>query len=218
MKITSLLYQLFKFFNTRYKSELIQSIIWYIITNFPEKIIKKSKYIYEMRKFFTIKVKILMYKQEIEIIKSNLKPNDVTLEWGSGGSTLFFPKYVKKYYSIEHSFPWYYKIKKRVPKNVSIKFIRSNAPISNPSKRKQLKDYIEIVHKLNVPIFNKVLIDGRGRQWCAKEVLNYLDEDSVVFIHDFDSRPRYQSVFTYYAEIDHVRKLIVLKKKSESFK
>ena len=41
-----------------------------------------------------------MSPEEIDLIKSNLDPSHIMLEWGSGGSTTEFPKYVKKYYSI----------------------------------------------------------------------------------------------------------------------
>ena len=42
-----------------------------------------------------------MSKQEIDLILSFLNKEDIMLEYGCGGSTMFFPNYVKEYYSIE---------------------------------------------------------------------------------------------------------------------
>jgi len=42
-----------------------------------------------------------MDKREIEKIISYLKPEDRMFEWGCGGSTVYFSKYVSFYRSIE---------------------------------------------------------------------------------------------------------------------
>ena len=62
--------------------------------------------------------------------------------------------------------------------------------------------------------FDKVLIDGRARQWCAEKVLKYLKDDAVVFLHDFErpGRERYNSVLNYYTVIGKVGTLVALKK------
>ena len=44
-----------------------------------------------------------MHDREIELIRNHLDWQDTVLEWGGGGSTVYFPKFTnKKYYSIEH--------------------------------------------------------------------------------------------------------------------
>lgn len=40
------------------------------------------------------------------------------MEWGSGGSTLYFPQLVDYYVSIEHDIKWYDSVKKRISGNV----------------------------------------------------------------------------------------------------
>ena len=47
-----------------------------------------------------------MSPQEISLIESFLEPRDVMLEWGSGYSTLWYSKFVRDYYSIEHDQKW----------------------------------------------------------------------------------------------------------------
>ena len=47
---------------------------------------------------------------EIDLVMKYLSSEKTMLEWGSGGSTNTFSKYVKKYYSIEHDNSWAKKI------------------------------------------------------------------------------------------------------------
>jgi hypothetical protein len=86
------------------------------------------------------------------------------------------------------------------------------------TKYDEIKSYVNYIDNLNVKLFNKVFIDGRGRGFCALKVLNYINEDSLVFIHDFWTREcrGYFEVFKYYDIIDYTTSkegLIILKKK-----
>ena len=60
---------------------------------------------------------LLMGKNEVEYIFKNLSPNDIMLEWGSGGSTYTFAPKVKTYYSIEHDKNWYNKVNEIIKNN-----------------------------------------------------------------------------------------------------
>lgn len=159
--------------------------------------------------------KIQMDYNEINTIRKHLRSTDVMLEWGSGGSTWYFPLFVKKYYSIEHDEYWYNKVKEKTIFNVDLNLVNPNIPKKRCYNRNEYKDYIEKVNDLGVKKFDKVLIDGRGRKFCAVEVLPYLKKDSLVFIHDW-KRKRYHSVLKYYDVIESTkrrRKIVVLKKK-----
>ena len=54
---------------------------------------------------------IMMSGIQISAIYGYLNKTDTVLEYGSGGSTTHFSKYVKHYYSIEHNKEWYEKVK-----------------------------------------------------------------------------------------------------------
>ena len=159
-----------------------------------------------------------MEEDEINFLSSFLNSNDTMLEWGCGGSTLYFSKIVKEYYSIEHTKDWYEKIK-NYPKNkenVFMHYVPSDVPRKlkfGPSQRHEFVTYINHVDLLGKK-FDKVLIDGRARQWCAEKVLKYLKDDAVVFLHDFErpGRERYNSVLNYYTVIGKVGTLVALKK------
>ena len=160
---------------------------------------------------------VLMSIREMECIKSYLCDNDIMLEWGAGGSTSYFSKFVKKYYSIKHDEKWFNIVKNQINSNVAFYLVKQNLPRIEPTKREEFKDYIEFIHKINVPVFNMVLIDGRARLFCAIEVLPFLNSDSIVFIHDFYPRKIYYPVLEYYEKIYEIKEkqgLVVLKKRT----
>jgi hypothetical protein len=66
-------------------------------------------------------------------------------------------------------------------------------------------EYIDFIDTLDIPKLDVVFIDGRARTDCAYKVLNYIDEDSIVFIHDFWPREEYHKVFDYYDEVVSVK-------------
>ena len=74
-----------------------------------------------------------------------------------------------------------------------------------PNDRYIWYEYIDYVDKLGVEHFDVVFIDGRARADCAYKILNYINENSVVFIHDFYPREEYNKVFDYYDEVVSVK-------------
>lgn len=147
-----------------------------------------------------------MHDSEILLILKYLYYTDTMLEWGSGGSTTYFPHFVKNYYSIEHDKEWFNKVEKEIPENVKYFHVPWDSPRTIPTKRAQFDTYIKHVDKLGIKKFDKVLIDGRARGWCAEHILKYLHKDSIVFIHDFWNRPQYHIVFDWYEELDSIKR------------
>ena len=74
-----------------------------------------------------------------------------------------------------------------------------------PRDRYVWSEYIDYVDKIGVDHFDVVFIDGRARTDCAYKILNYIDESSIVFIHDFWPRPEYHKVFDYYTEVVSIK-------------
>ena len=148
-----------------------------------------------------------MHPKEIEFVTSQLKISDTMLEWGSGGSTLLFSNYVSKYYSIEHVEDWYKKVMDKLIEypllDISYKHIAPNHPKTKPTRYKEFKTYIEYPSTLGQK-FDKVFIDGRARAQCAEFIIPYLNEDSIVFMHDYFKRPQYHSIEKYYNVIGGV--------------
>jgi len=146
-----------------------------------------------------------MHPREIVVITSRLSPEHIMLEWGSGGSTIFFSGLVKRLYSIEHSRRWFKAVQKRLPPNVTYLYVKQNGKRTKPTQYAQFKDYIEACARFGTK-FDRVLIDGRARPECAEFVLPYLNPGAVVFIHDYFSarRTHYRRAENFYDVIEKV--------------
>lgn len=162
----------------------------------------------------------LMFPHEYNFIEKYLNKDDILLEWGCGNSTIYFSGLVKKVCSIEHDIRWVEKMQKVIKAyyidNIIIHHVASHSPDPIPCRYEQFKDYVEYPkqHKLK---FTKVLIDGRARKYCAKSIYDYIDENVLVFIHDFN-RPDYQKTLKYYDVVEQLKEgqgIAVLRKKFE---
>lgn len=151
-----------------------------------------------------------MAPSEVELIVKYLNKDMIVLEYGSGGSTTFFPKYVKMYHSIEHDKTWFNRVGDELPENARLYWVPQNFPRTQPTRREQFVDYVEYINSIGVPKYNAVLIDGRARVACAIEVIRYLTFDSVVFLHD-SNRAEYLPIFNIYDVIEKAGSLRVLK-------
>lgn len=147
----------------------------------------------------------LMFEHEYRFIEKYLDKNDILLEWGSGNGTIYFSDLVKNIISIEHDKNWVNNIKTIIDiyniKNITIHHIAAHSPEPIPCRYEQFKDYIEFPKKKKLK-FTKVLIDGRARKYCAKSIYDIIDNDTIVFIHDFN-RPDYQKVLKYFDIIEY---------------
>lgn len=65
------------------------------------------------------------------------------------------------------------------------------------------KSYVDAVTTLNESVYDIVLIDGRARVACALKVLPYLNDDSLVLLHDA-RREKYAPILNYYDPLGEV--------------
>jgi hypothetical protein len=128
----------------------------------------------------------LMNPCEFKLIEKYLSNDDVLLEYGAGNSTIYFSGIVKKVISIEHDLDYYNTINMTINafniKNIDFRYI---PPVEGKNRKEHLVNYINLPIKEKMK-FNRVLIDGRGRKYCAEAIVNYIDKNTIVFIHDFN--------------------------------
>lgn len=124
----------------------------------------------------------MMHRPEVDLVASYLRPDDVYLEYGSGGSTRNFPRLVRHAFSIEHDCEWSRYLRAELDKS---HFDYSNlnlicVPVE-PGHRdwgtistfehgnyKQFKEYVDKAETLPVSHFDRVFIDGRARKYAAR--------------------------------------------------
>lgn len=185
---------------------------------------------YESKEGFSdvniIGTKPLMTDKECECITSYLKPHHTFFEWGSGGSTLYFPYFVKEYYSVEHFRHWERLVKHKlkehpdIKKKVELYYIPNDLPYEYTDKieRYVFESYIKSIGLPGHKRYDIILVDGenRTRGYCAEEALSYMDKDSILFIHDYYKRPLLAYLESYFNVIEKIEDgatLVVMKKK-----
>lgn len=142
-----------------------------------------------------------MYSErESGLIKPYLTKEARVLEYGSGLSSIEIANMVKSLLTIEHNRFWYEKIQPKLPDNTTIKLVFStNYRGGTDGTYEQFKDYIETPEG----IFDVILIDGRARIECAKYCKNIADENTIIFVHDYN-RDEYKEIENYLELIEVV--------------
>lgn len=156
---------------------------------------------------------VQMSQLEIDCILKYIKqkPDGTMIEWGSGGSTLYYSQFVKRYYSIEHNSEWFLKVFDIIHHenltNIDFCFTRPNIYHEGFEGRdtpyKEYEDYIEAISNYDLKNIDFALIDGRARIHCAERLADIINHDTIVFFHDF-----YRPLRTHYKKILDIYKII----------
>ena len=135
---------------------------------------------------------IWMDQKEIDMVIKYLDKNSesIMLEYGCGGSTLLFSKYVKKYISIEHNLDWYIEVRNSIKSNNlnHIDFYLIDVPKEVPTSKKSFYDkWSTEIHKLSKEGLNTIpdleyCIDPKNRYvWT-----DYIDAVDEIGIEKYD--------------------------------
>lgn len=136
---------------------------------------------------------------------NSLKDTDVVLEFGSGASTNFIAKHVKKVFSIENNHDWFVKVSSRIMPNVHLEYVEQNADPApgHDGTKEEFHDYIQKAIQLadRYGKFDVIFIDGRARVACAEICQLIGHKDTKVFIHDYNHpNPQYTRTEYFPAE------------------
>jgi len=121
-------------------------------------------------------------KTAIKYLRENLKKTDKILEFGAGGSTIFFAEYVQKVISVETSLEWIKCVKERLVKeklnNVDILFLE--------------RDPASFVAQFPDNEFDWVLVDSRRwRRTFINHSRSKLKSNGYMIVDNY-ARPEYQ--------------------------
>lgn len=128
----------------------------------------------------------MMSQQEVGIINDLLESRKpiYCLEWGSGTSTIYFPKMhaknIRSWLSIEHNGNYVKYVAERANDNVDLVWVPNN------------EWYIDCV-KHQKKKYDFILIDGLFRDKCLDTVLQIAKPGAVVLLHDA-GREEYQEM------------------------
>lgn len=141
-------------------------------------------------------MKPMMTESDMKTIERILDayPSVSVLEWGSGGSTVYFPNYLRKnntpysWLSIEYNTAWYQKISAATendPHTEIVLFDTGNAHVKQ--RENPMDEYVAYPSTLG-KTFDVILIDGRKRRRCILEAKQLLNPNGVVLLHDAQRR------------------------------
>jgi predicted O-methyltransferase YrrM len=109
----------------------------------------------------------------VSILSSWLRPTDIGFEWGSGRSTIWFARRCAHLTSVEHSEPFFEKLRSTV----------HSEPISGKVSYFLCKDRSEYVSKIeNTARPDFILVDGRWRDECAIRAIAKLKHGGLLVI------------------------------------
>ena len=128
----------------------------------------------------------------IEFISHKLQPHHEIFEFGSGSSTLFFAKRVKKVTAIESNKKWHeiMQIKLREANITNVELILMDDALENSEYENYAK---------NLGRFDFVFVDSLKRFECVKNSLDAIKADGALILDDSE-RKNYQKIFTFLAE------------------
>lgn len=124
----------------------------------------------------------------IDFIRPRLTKELSIFEYGSGNSTLFYAKRVKKVVSVEHDQDWFNKIVEEKAPNAEMIFTALEKGGTYSQKAKLLGDKFDII-----------IVDGRDRVNCCKFSVDALSENGVLVLDDSE-RDIYQEARTFLTE------------------
>ncbi|MES2417327.1 MAG: FkbM family methyltransferase [Bacteroidota bacterium] len=109
----------------------------------------------------------------IDFIKPRLNKELSVFEYGSGNSTLFYAKSVRRVVSVEHDEEWYHKLLTQKVTNAEMIFCRLDMAGAYCKKAASLPEKFDII-----------IVDGRDRVNCCKQGINGLTDRGVIVLDD----------------------------------
>jgi len=142
----------------------------------------------------------------IDFLDKEMNDEMRVLEYGGGGSTLFFSSRAKELVTIEHNKEWFEGLQREMEKISKIKwygcFIEpedaistENLSISNPDHyfssdknytNKIFKKYASAIDQYPNEYFDVVLVDGRVRPSCLNHSLNKIKKNGLLILDNAD--------------------------------
>lgn len=115
-----------------------------------------------------------------------LKPTTRLLEFGSGGSTLWFARQVSHVDSIEHKKSWYTIVKGQL-ETKGITNVTQHLLQEGICRKQAYKNVVETLTGL----YDIILIDGRNRCWCIYNTIPLLKGGGWIIFDNY-TRKKYQ--------------------------
>ena len=115
----------------------------------------------------------------IDFIEKRLRPEFEVFEYGCGNGTLYYASRVRYVEAVEHNAEWYDCVSKKCPPNTKVRLISISA------NGEYHKAVVSGGRKFNI-----IVIDGRDRVKCIRQIPNAISGDGIVIL-DNSNRLKY---------------------------
>lgn len=113
-------------------------------------------------------------QEAVSILSSLVRQEDVGVEWGSGRSTVWFGKRMKRLISVEHDLMWFHKVSKELFEQKVKNVVYSYKPVK--------KEYMEVASRFGKNTIDFALVDGIWRDSCALHVIEKIKVGGLLVI------------------------------------
>ncbi len=124
----------------------------------------------------------------IRYCEQALDKSKVGLEWGSGGSSIWFGAHLKSLLSVEHDAMWHQKVtdmlKKQGISNVECRYVALDHDVQAPTKPVYEKTprYVSVVEDFEDGTLDFVVVDGHYRQACILAALPKIKTGGLLLV------------------------------------
>ena len=155
----------------------------------PSKVLARAKYwIYEKQN----PDKPWLCPGTIKFLDSALTTEMIGVEFGSGRSTHWLAKRMKRLISIEHFRPWYETVQKQIAdtslSDVDYRLIPLDHPENEPERQfyEPLPKYASWLQDVQDETYDFVLVDGHYRSTCIRSSLQKLKKGGMLVVDDVE--------------------------------
>ena len=155
---------------------------------------------------------------ELAAFLSFLTENTTYFETGSGCSSIIAKYFAKKSYAVEGCKEWYNEgVKQGLKNNLIFKDLKPDNPIwSYPGKKSNINDWKNYFQSYDKSYnADVILIDGRFKVATAMDLFNKINDNTIILIHEYQSRPQYFILENYYQYVYHWGRLVAFVKKKD---
>lgn len=152
----------------------------------------KYKFFYRGKNFISAELP-WMNLEVCDWLTSFLSDDMHLFEWGSGGSTLFYARQVKKVISIEYDEVYFDFVSKQLKGIDNVELVL--APPQDSGKYKSFfprhlgsyfDRYVETIDQYPDNYFDVIVVDGRQRNECFKRALKKVKREGIIVFDNFE--------------------------------
>lgn len=130
-----------------------------------------------------------------EYLDSILNSEMIVFEYGSGSSTLYFSRRVKKIFSLENEKKWYDSLNRYIDNlNINnieyrlIEEVNSETDSIYMSSNKNFEEYVKFIDSFPDNNFDIIVVDGRARKACIKHAISKLKKNGYLLVDNSERK------------------------------